>query len=85
MGRQLLPRDARAAQYLRHLVSQRDGFETNLNRKGEMAYYGYRGAWGEIKIKNGYEGYFHAMTMKGRGGVGQTTENILMKTGLNEA
>jgi hypothetical protein len=50
-----------------------------------MAYYGYRGAWGEIKIKNGYEGYFHAMTMKGRGGVGQTTENILMKTGLNEA
>jgi hypothetical protein len=41
-----------------------------------MAHRVHRGVWGGIKIKLGYEGCSD--------GFGQTTESIVMKTGLDE-
>jgi hypothetical protein len=55
MGRQLLLKDARVAQYLHRLVWQRNNFEPSGKGGVGMAHRGYRGVWGGIKIKLGYE------------------------------
>jgi hypothetical protein len=47
-----------------------------------MAYRVHQCVWGGIRTTDGYEG-FYAMAMVESGGV-QTTENMLMKTVLNE-
>jgi hypothetical protein len=83
-GRQLLLANARAAQYLRRVVLQRDDFEPNGKDGVGMAHRVHQGVWAGIRITNGCEDYLYAMAMIESGGV-QTTENILVKkTMLNE-
>jgi hypothetical protein len=80
MERQLLLRDAPVTQYLHRLVGQRDDFEPSEKGEGGIAYRVYQNVWGEIKIENGYEGYFCAMAMiEDGGGVRQKSEHDLYR------
>jgi hypothetical protein len=80
MERQLLLRDVPVTQYLHPLVGQRDDFEPSGKGEGGIAYRVHQSVWGEIKIENGYEGYFCAMAMiEDGGGVMQKSEHDLYR------
>jgi hypothetical protein len=62
------------------VVWQRDDFEPSGKGGVGMVYRVHQGVWGGIRTTDGYEGFY---AMIESGGV-QTTENMLMKTILDE-